>query len=218
MQDDALSAMTLSNSSSRLLFELLHHRGQALSRDVLLETVWDNYGLVSSNSNLNHYMSRLRKKLDFFNVPERGIITVPKKGFKFNENVPVILLSQSEDGRSNVTEQTLEVQSTEVLTDPPAVRVTVDVTSLAQATMTKHHKAVEPTTRSSGLFPAVVITLLSFILLMIVVSVFLGVATKVVKHPVSKILTASDILCPKGKKTYQGKEITLIIGINITRC
>nr|WP_159564419.1 winged helix-turn-helix domain-containing protein [Budvicia diplopodorum] len=98
MQQDELSATILSNSSNRLLYELLCNYGQTVSRDTLFQNVWDNHGLVSSNSNLNHYISQLRKALISFGLSDKVIITVPKIGFKFSEEIPVMLLDN--DGKT----------------------------------------------------------------------------------------------------------------------
>ncbi|GKX62262.1 winged helix-turn-helix domain-containing protein [Pragia fontium] len=92
MQQDDMSTVMLSNSSNRLLYELLYNYGQTVSRDTLFQNVWDNHGLVSSNSNLNHYISQLRKNLISFGLSDKIIITIPKVGFKFSEKIPVMIL------------------------------------------------------------------------------------------------------------------------------
>ncbi|VFS51589.1 winged helix-turn-helix domain-containing protein [Budvicia aquatica] len=97
MQQDEMSAVILSNSANRLLYELLYSYGQTVSRDSLFQNVWDNHGLVSSNSNLNHYISQLRKSLVSFGLSDKVIITIPKVGFKFSEKVPVMLMDDNGD-------------------------------------------------------------------------------------------------------------------------
>lgn len=109
MQQDDLSVVTLSNSSNRLLYELLYSYGQTVSRDTLFQNVWDNHGLVSSNSNLNHYISQLRKSLVSFGLSEKVIITVPKTGFKFSDEVQVMLLDN--DGQTPRAEQIIKESS-----------------------------------------------------------------------------------------------------------
>ena len=50
----------LSITASALLYFFLRHTG-VVSRDEVLKKVWDDNGLTSSNSNLNQYLSMLRK-------------------------------------------------------------------------------------------------------------------------------------------------------------
>ncbi|MEZ3501467.1 transcriptional regulator [Pantoea sp. KPR_PJ] len=80
--------LSLSISSGRLLERLLDSHGEILSRDTLLTEVWDKYGLRGSNSNLNQYLSMLRRALAGFGC-ENLIITVPKMGIRLNTAVPV---------------------------------------------------------------------------------------------------------------------------------
>lgn len=96
LQDD-MSVVVLSNSSNRLLYELLYDYGQTVSRDTLFQNVWDKHGLVSSNSNLNHYISQLRKSLTSFGLSDKVIVTVPKVGFRFSDAIPVVLISEEGD-------------------------------------------------------------------------------------------------------------------------
>ncbi|EOH8097145.1 transcriptional regulator, partial [Salmonella enterica subsp. enterica serovar Newport] len=58
-------------------------------RDTLFKTVWDDNGMRSSNSNLNQYISILRKQLVQVGLPENIIITVPRVGFMFNPDIDV---------------------------------------------------------------------------------------------------------------------------------
>lgn len=97
MLQDEMSVVVLSNSSNRLLYELLYDYGQTVSRDTLFQNVWDRHGLVSSNSNLNHYISQLRKSLISFGLSDKVIVTVPKVGFRFSDEIPVILISEEGD-------------------------------------------------------------------------------------------------------------------------
>ncbi len=54
----------LSQTSTRLLAELLNHRGDILSRSEIFHSVFDQYGARASNSNLNQYISTLRRNLN----------------------------------------------------------------------------------------------------------------------------------------------------------
>lgn len=77
----------LSKPSSRLLEELLTQPGTTLSREELLQTVWENHGLTPSTSNLSNHISFLRKVFSQLGEHEKTIITVPKEGFKIEVSV-----------------------------------------------------------------------------------------------------------------------------------
>lgn len=81
-------SLSLSISSGRLLERLLNSAGEILPRDVLLTEVWDKYGLRGSNSNLNQYLSMLRRALAAFGC-ENLIITIPKVGIRLNSEIPI---------------------------------------------------------------------------------------------------------------------------------
>lgn len=75
--------VVLSNPACRLLIVFLEHNHQQVSREVLLEKVWEDFGLVSSESSLNNSISSLRRGLRDVGV-DNTIETVPKKGFEFH--------------------------------------------------------------------------------------------------------------------------------------
>lgn len=81
-------SISLSISSGRLFEMLLHSGGEILPREKLLSEVWDKYGLTGSNSNLNQYLSLLRRTLSGFDC-SNFIITVPKEGIKINTDVTI---------------------------------------------------------------------------------------------------------------------------------
>ncbi|MGK3143643.1 winged helix-turn-helix domain-containing protein [Pantoea sp. C2G6] len=81
-------SLSLSISSGRLFEQLLNSEGEILSRDTLLTEVWDKYGLRGSNSNLNQYLSILRRALAAYGC-ENLIITIPKIGIRLNTDIPV---------------------------------------------------------------------------------------------------------------------------------
>lgn len=76
----------LSQTSTRLLAELLNHRGDILSRNEIFQSVFDKYGARASNSNLNQYISTLRRNLNDLGVEKEIIVTVPRIGFKIAED------------------------------------------------------------------------------------------------------------------------------------
>ncbi|KFB98731.1 hypothetical protein GTGU_04402 [Trabulsiella guamensis ATCC 49490] len=75
----------LSQTSTRLLTELLNHHGDLLSRNEIFQSVFDKYGARASNSNLNQYISTLRRNLCDLGVEKEIIVTVPRIGFKISE-------------------------------------------------------------------------------------------------------------------------------------
>ncbi|MEG9082934.1 helix-turn-helix domain-containing protein, partial [Escherichia coli] len=77
----------LSQTSTRLLAELLNHRGDILSRSEIFHSVFDQYGARASNSNLNQYISTLRRNLNDLGVEKEIITTVPRIGFKIADDV-----------------------------------------------------------------------------------------------------------------------------------
>ncbi|ENV9333498.1 winged helix-turn-helix domain-containing protein [Klebsiella aerogenes] len=79
----------ISNPAKRLLYLLLSHSGEVVCREVLFKKVWDDFGMVSSNNNLNQCISKLRRILRHFNQNEEIIITVPKVGFMLNKQIVV---------------------------------------------------------------------------------------------------------------------------------
>jgi DNA-binding winged helix-turn-helix (wHTH) protein len=81
-------SLSLSISTGRLFERLLTSEGAILSRDTLLTDVWDKYGLRGSNSNLNQYLSILRRALAAYGC-ENLIITIPKVGIRLNTDIPV---------------------------------------------------------------------------------------------------------------------------------
>lgn len=70
-----------------------------LTRNELLDSVWDAHGLRSSSHTLNKYISELRKHFVQFGIVEECITTVPRVGFMFNSDIEVRVLTQptSED-------------------------------------------------------------------------------------------------------------------------
>ncbi len=79
-------AIKLTIPASRLLEHILDSQGDILSRDFLLTEVWDKYGLRGSNSNLNQYISILRRALANYGC-DNLIITIPKMGFRLNTDI-----------------------------------------------------------------------------------------------------------------------------------
>lgn len=89
--DNKENSLVLSAPASRLLLTLVVNSNTPLKREYLLSTVWEEYGFTASGSNLNNYISELRKSLAHL-IPEfNGIITIPKIGFQFTANIETLL-------------------------------------------------------------------------------------------------------------------------------
>lgn len=89
---DEGSTVILTLTMNRLLACLLEKHGQVLTRNELLESVWDAHGLRSSSHTLNKYISELRKHFVQLGIVEECITTVPRVGFMFNSDVEVRVL------------------------------------------------------------------------------------------------------------------------------
>ncbi|MGI3450937.1 transcriptional regulator [Citrobacter freundii] len=91
---DEGSTVTLTLTMNRLLACLLEKQGQVLTRNELLDSVWDAHGLRSSSHTLNKYISELRKHFVQFGIVEECITTVPRVGFMFNSDVEISVMTQ----------------------------------------------------------------------------------------------------------------------------
>ncbi|MGL6116703.1 winged helix-turn-helix domain-containing protein [Plesiomonas sp.] len=88
--------LMLSNPAGMLLSYFIEHKGEVLSRDVLIEHVWVRRGYASSGSNLNNTVSQLRRLLASCNVVD-VIVTIPKVGFSFSADIAIIEPESSVD-------------------------------------------------------------------------------------------------------------------------
>lgn len=82
-------SVTISNPSKRLLQLLITHQGDAVSREVIFKKVWDDYGMISSNNNLNQCVSKLRRVIKALGIDGEVIVTVPKVGFMLHSEIQV---------------------------------------------------------------------------------------------------------------------------------
>lgn len=80
-------------SAARLLSLLLQRNKEQLSRNEILEKVWEHHGLVASNHNLNRNISILRKTLQQLGLSDI-IETIPKQGFRLHCNFKLISPAQ----------------------------------------------------------------------------------------------------------------------------
>lgn len=82
-------SIELSLTSSRLLAKLLSHHRDVLSREEIFQSVFDQFGARSSNSNLNQYISILRKNIAELGIEKEVIVTIPRVGFRISECVAI---------------------------------------------------------------------------------------------------------------------------------
>lgn len=88
--DDDLSRMVLTHISNRLFCLFLDSDGSVIPRDIILQKVWDEHSLTASGSNLNNYISSLRKQLTALGLERPLIITEPKMGFRIDAERVVV--------------------------------------------------------------------------------------------------------------------------------
>lgn len=69
----------------RLLLTLINHRGQVLSRNQLLEQIWDVAGDFVNDNTLTVYIKRLREKLEDHPQKPKLIETVRGLGYRIGE-------------------------------------------------------------------------------------------------------------------------------------
>lgn len=124
LQDDESSLIVLTVIMNRLLSYLLEHRGQVVTRDGLLENVWDLHGLRSSGHTLNKYISELRKQFRNFGVTTECITTIPRIGFMFEGGIDVQVLSQKSLNSQPDTniDTSIDIAATEKNDDSPPSR------------------------------------------------------------------------------------------------
>jgi DNA-binding winged helix-turn-helix (wHTH) protein len=89
LQNDPENQVSISNPARRVLLLLIEQQGVVVQRDILFKKVWDDYGLVSSNNNLNHCISKLRKVINTLGHTDDVIITVPKVGFLLKKEITI---------------------------------------------------------------------------------------------------------------------------------
>ncbi|OMQ20027.1 transcriptional regulator [Serratia oryzae] len=77
----------ISNPTKRLLLLLIAHHGEPVNREVIFKKVWDDYGMISSNNNLNQCVSKLRRVIKVMGIDDEVIATVPKLGFMLRQEI-----------------------------------------------------------------------------------------------------------------------------------
>nr|ALG88548.1 Glycopeptide resistance-associated protein R [Pectobacterium carotovorum] len=83
--NNGIDNIELNLTCTRLLEILVTKKN--VSREYILDNVWEAYGLTPSDNNLNKNISVLRKTFVILGVDSSLIETIPKEGFLFNANV-----------------------------------------------------------------------------------------------------------------------------------
>lgn len=113
LKNDTLLSIELTKPASRLLCELIENNRNTLSKDVIIQNVWVNYGFAASKANLSNHISELRKALVNLGLDSDVIITVPKVGFRMEAEIyPVVKAEKI------LKEVTIEEKSTVIVDEP----------------------------------------------------------------------------------------------------
>lgn len=119
--NDLSNKILLPKAAARLLSLFVRNNNLLVTRDQLLNDVWEEYGLKASNNNLNNYISGLRKSLSLLGEDDI-IVTYPRQGFKFvartiycidatQEHPDAITLRDGNGANNNVKSDSLAIRS-----------------------------------------------------------------------------------------------------------
>ncbi|CAI2145821.1 winged helix-turn-helix domain-containing protein [Serratia marcescens] len=112
--DDSAEPIILTATLNRLLALFVKNNNLVLSREHVLEKVWEEHGQVASDNNLNNSMSVLRKILATLGE-EDILVTLPRQGFSFTaKEINTI------DDQAIINEQATACSQS--LTPPPRTR------------------------------------------------------------------------------------------------
>lgn len=89
--------VTISSSAARFFSFLIKNKGEIVEREVLLQRVWDDYGLQASNNNLNQCLSTLRRIIKSMGIDKNIIETIPKIGLRIASDVAIEEISIHQD-------------------------------------------------------------------------------------------------------------------------
>jgi DNA-binding winged helix-turn-helix (wHTH) protein len=89
--------VSISSSAARLFSFLIKNKGEIVEREVLLQRVWDDYGLQASNNNLNQCLSTLRRIIKSMGIDKNIIETIPKVGLRIASDVAIEEVSINQD-------------------------------------------------------------------------------------------------------------------------
>lgn len=92
---DGKNGILISNAASRLLVEMVRNANEVVSRDVLLQKVWEDYGFKTSYNNLYMAVSEIRKTFEILGCNKTVIITIPKVGIKLVADIDIFDASET---------------------------------------------------------------------------------------------------------------------------
>lgn len=96
LPDHSEDMLTLTRITNELLLLFINNNNISLSRDEILNQLWESKGLSSSSNNLNNYISMLRKALEQCGCV--GVITtIPKFGFIFEADIVLVVEQENDD-------------------------------------------------------------------------------------------------------------------------
>ncbi|MBK5145812.1 winged helix-turn-helix domain-containing protein [Budviciaceae bacterium BWR-B9] len=116
------NVIAISSVTCRLLQLFVENHGEVISRDVIFKRIWDDYGMISGNNNLNQNISKLRKIVKTLGIDDEFISTVPKTGFVLNKEIKLDVLREAEEkaqlATSPLLDETLPVSDVDKIKDP----------------------------------------------------------------------------------------------------
>lgn len=99
--------IVISNPTKRLLALLIESHGETVTRNEIFQKVWDDFGMVSSNNNLNHCVSKLRRVIKTLGLEDEVIATVPREGFMLRKEICIDRLGENnetaKEGAADIT-------------------------------------------------------------------------------------------------------------------
>ncbi|MBL5825859.1 winged helix-turn-helix domain-containing protein [Serratia fonticola] len=137
MKNDTLLSIELTKPAGRLLCELIENNRNTLSKDVIIQNVWVNYGFAASKANLSNHISELRKAFVNLGLDSDVIITVPKVGFRMEAEIHPVVKAEK-----ILKEVTIEERST-VIVDEPTTFINERTLSQPESRTEKSRKTVK---------------------------------------------------------------------------
>lgn len=89
---DAMLTLT----GKRIFNVLLEAHPHVVPRQYIYSSVWDHYGLQSSNSSLNQYLSKIRSLIKTLGYTGDTIISLPKAGVKLSDSLDIYCLREND--------------------------------------------------------------------------------------------------------------------------
>lgn len=137
LKNDTLLSIELTKPAGRLLCELIENNRNTLSKDVIIQNVWVNYGFAASKANLSNHISELRKAFVNLGLDSDVIITVPKVGFRMEAEIHPVVKAEK-----ILKEVTIEERRT-VIVDEPTTFINERTLSQPESRTEKSRKTVK---------------------------------------------------------------------------